>query len=160
MARPGRESYLTPDTIVRHGLCWGVRTKTRFSRFRRDPIMQSPRLLVVDDDPYTRIALNAFFTRGGWQVSLAATVAEAISLLDEDPHYLILDLDLPDGGGESVLEAVRARCRGTHVLVCSGVGDPGRLTEVKRLSPEMLMGKPIDLGTVYRLREKAMPLSA
>ena len=122
--------------------------------------MDRPCLLVVDDDPYTRIAFNAFFTRGGWQVSLAATVAEAMSLLDDDPHYVILDLDLPDGGGESVLEAVRARGRGTQVMVCSGVSDPGRLAEVKRLSPEVLMGKPIDLGTVYRLREAAMASSA
>jgi DNA-binding response OmpR family regulator len=89
--------------------------------------MDRPRLLVVDDDPYTRIALNAFFTRGGWQVSLAASVAEAIPMLEHEPDYLILDLDLPDGGGKSVLEDVRKRHRGTQVMVCSGVDDPGRL---------------------------------
>jgi DNA-binding NtrC family response regulator len=116
--------------------------------------MQSPRLLVVDDDPYTRIALNAFFTRGGWEVSLAASVAEATTLLDHDPQFMILDLNLPDGGGEALLEYVRTRCRGTRVMICSGVDDPGRLARVSRLAPEV-MTKPIDPGRLYRLRDAA-----
>ncbi len=113
------------------------------------------RLLVVDDDHFTRLALNAFFTRGGWQVSLAATVAEAMAHLDESPDCIILDLDLPDGGGESVLETARLRLPGTQILVCSGVADQVRLSEIRRLSPEVMMTKPIDLGTVYRLRDTA-----
>src|SRR5436305_609186 len=71
MVRTGTVGFLTPGTRIGHEHCKEVRTKPRFSRFRRNPIMDRPRLLVVDDDPYTRIAFNAFFTRGGWQVSLA-----------------------------------------------------------------------------------------
>jgi two-component system response regulator RegA len=117
--------------------------------------MERPRLLVVDDDHFTRLALNAFFSRGGWQVSLAATVAEAMALLRDGFLCVILDLDLPDGGGEVVLGAVRSSSPGTQVMVCSGVDDPARLAEIRRLTPEVMMSKPIDLGTVYRLRETA-----
>jgi CheY-like chemotaxis protein len=122
--------------------------------------VERPRLLVVDDDHFTRLALNAFFTRGGWRVSLAATVAEAMALLGDGPHQIILDLDLPDGDGEAVLGAARSRCPGAQVTVCSGVADPGRLAEVRRLSPEAVLTKPIDLGTVYRLREAAGAVAA
>src|SRR4051812_17198958 len=65
---------------------------------RRDPPMNRPRLLVVDDDPYTRSALHALFTRQGWHVLLAATVAEGLALLDPAPCCVVLDLNLPDGG--------------------------------------------------------------
>jgi len=122
--------------------------------------MERPHLLVVDDDHFTRMALNAFFTRGGWRVSLAATVAEALALLEQAPDCALLDLELPDGGGEEVLRAVRTRCPGMQIWVCSGVGDPARLAEIRRLSPEVMMTKPIDLGTVYRLRERTDPLAA
>ena len=115
--------------------------------------MNARHLLVVDDDHFTRLALNAFFTRGGWRVSLAATVAEAIPLLSQGPHQLILDLDLPDGGGEAVLAAARSHGREIRVMVCSGVSDRGRLERVERLNPDVLMSKPIDLGAVYRLRD-------
>jgi DNA-binding NtrC family response regulator len=117
--------------------------------------MARPHLLVVDDDHFTRLALNAFFSRGGWRVSLAATVAEAMALLGDSPDCVILDLDLPDGGGEEVLEAVRSRGSGARVTVCSGVADPARLAEIGRLGPETMMPKPIDLGAVYRLRDTA-----
>ena len=65
--------------------------------------MNQPRLLVVDDDHYTRYALRNLFARRGWQVDLASTVAEALAFLDEAHRCVILDLNLPDGGGEAVL---------------------------------------------------------
>src|SRR5262249_40951219 len=106
-----------------------------------------------------RIALNAFFTRGGWQVALAASVAEAIPLLADSPHCLILDLNLPDGGGEAVLEEARAKCSETQVVVCSGVDDPNRLADISRLTPELMMHKPIDLAAIYKLRESTETFS-
>ena len=57
--------------------------------------MDRPTLLVVDDDPYTRMALGAMFARRGWHVLLAATQAEGLTFLDPAPHCLILDLNLP-----------------------------------------------------------------
>jgi CheY-like chemotaxis protein len=122
--------------------------------------MDRPRLLVVDDDPYTRVALNAFFGRGGWQVALAATVAEALARLDPAPHCLILDLDLPDGDGEQVLREVRQRHPETRVVVCSGVEDPSRVALVRSLGPEMLLWKPVEPAPLYRLCQGARAASA
>jgi DNA-binding response OmpR family regulator len=111
------------------------------------------RMLVVDDDPTTRFALHTLFSRQGWDVSLAGTVAEALAqlLLGPEPRCLILDLDLPDGHGESVLQAVRANRLRTRVAVCSGVEDPSRIAGVLALEPEALLAKPIDLGPVMHL---------
>jgi len=113
--------------------------------------MERPRLLVVDDDPCTRAALRTIFGREGWQVTLAATLAEALARLDPAPHGAILDLDLPDGPGESVLRELRARGLGTRVAVCSGIADPVRLAGVRLLAPELMLWKPIEVAPVRRL---------
>ena len=102
--------------------------------------MGPPRLLVVDDDPYTRIALNTLFTRQGWQVSLAATVAQGLAFLDLAPHCLILDLDLPDGSGEAILSEIRRNRPGTRVAVCSRLDDPSRLDRVGGWGPTSCSG--------------------
>ena len=113
--------------------------------------MARPRLLVVDDDTYTRTALRTIFGREGWAVTTAATVAEALDRLDPAPHGAILDLDLPDGPGESVLRELRARGLRTRVAVCSGIADPARLAAVRALEPEMMLWKPIEVAPVLRL---------
>lgn len=115
--------------------------------------MHEKRLLVVDDDPTTRFALKTLFTRQGWRVAVAATVAGALDALrlGPAPPYLILDLNLPDGQGERVLRAVREARLPTRVLVCSGLVDGRRLAGVMALEPDALLAKPIDPGPVMQL---------
>ena len=117
--------------------------------------MDRSRLLVVDDDPGTRRALYTLFTRQGWHVSLAATVAEGLALLELAPTCLILDLNLPDGDGIDILREVRARHPRTPVAVCSGTNDPNQLALVQALTPDLMLWKPIDTDSLLRLCERA-----
>jgi DNA-binding response OmpR family regulator len=113
--------------------------------------MEKPRLLVIDDDDYTRSAMHALFSRRGWQVGLASTVAEGLSRLDPAPRCIILDLNLPDGGGEAILREVRNNYPGTLVAVCSGSTDPLQLAEVRDLRPELMLCKPFDIAPIEQL---------
>lgn len=113
--------------------------------------MDRPRLLVIDDDIYTRNALHCLFTPRGWQVGLAGTVAEGLDRLDPAPDCIILDLNLPDGGGEQILREVRLHHPRTRVAVCSGTDDARLIREVQELRPEILLWKPIDLAPIFRL---------
>ncbi len=118
--------------------------------------MERPRLLVIDDDDYTRMAMQALFTRRGWQVGLASTVAEGLSRLDPAPRCIILDLNLPDGGGETILREVRRKYPGTLVAVCSGSTDALQLAEVRDLRPELMLSKPVDIAPIERLCHSAV----
>src|SRR5438067_1464959 len=64
---------------------------------------QAPHILVVNDHASTRRALVAIFRRKGCRVDAVATLAEGLALLDPPPCCIILDLLLPDGGGEWIL---------------------------------------------------------
>src|SRR5690349_15613389 len=71
------------------------------------------RILLVDDEPTIRDALQERFTREGFHVSAAATGEEALDLLlgrgapALDADCLILDLMLPDLDGFEVLRRLR-----------------------------------------------------
>ena len=107
--------------------------------------MAEHRLLVVEDDIPTRNALSDYYTRMGWHVSEAGTVAEGLAMLDAEPEpcFLILDLMLPDGDGTAVLEGVRQRGLRTLVAVCTGAVDLARLKAVAELRPDAMFPKPI-----------------
>ncbi len=120
--------------------------------------MTDNRLLVVDDDATTRFALQTPFSRQGWKVSVAATVAEAFDELCRTPapRCVILDLNLPDGRGEMILRAVRDARLKTDVAVCSGVEDADRLSAVMAMHPEALLAKPLELGPIMHFCQASL----
>ncbi len=118
--------------------------------------MDRPRILIVDDDYYTRHGLRTLFARRGWEVVLASTIAEGLVGLDTEPHCIILDLNLPDGGGEEILREVRSRLSRTLVAVCSASADARQLAVVQGLNPELMLCKPIDLAPLDRMCQTAM----
>jgi DNA-binding NarL/FixJ family response regulator len=70
-----------------------------------------------------------------------------------EPDFLILDLRLPDGDGEAVLEAVKDAGLKTRVIVCSGAADPLRLLRLRELKPDLTLVKPIDPNVICNLCE-------
>lgn len=112
-------------------------------------------LMVVEDDPATRRALGGIFAMKGWAVCLAASVSEAMALLDHglEADMLVLDLMLPDGSGEQILRRVREAKLKTLVVVCSATHDPARMREIAGLAPDAVLPKPIDLARLLSLCE-------
>lgn len=110
----------------------------------------TPKLLIVEDDESLREVWAIVFGRRGWAVASASTAAEGLALLDPPPDYLILDLMLPDEGGESILRRIRDTGLNTRVAVTTGTDDAERLRVVKSLHPEALFEKPINLADVWR----------
>src|SRR4051794_5324183 len=113
--------------------------------------MDKPRLLVVEDHEGTRHVLRSLFIRLGWEVRVAGTIAEGLALLEPPPHCVLLDLMLPDGGGEIILRRIRAGHLPIRVVLTSGCGDPARLRQVQSLKPEALLQKPVDFAEVCRV---------
>lgn len=117
--------------------------------------MDKHRLLVVEDDDSIRTSWDVIFSQRGWDVVTAGTVAEGLSLLDPAPDYLILDLSLPDGEGETILRRVREGNLKTRVAVTSGDTDPARLRVVRDLKPDAVFLKPINIADVWSEGEEA-----
>jgi two-component system KDP operon response regulator KdpE len=85
--------------------------------------MNSPRVLVVDDEPQIVRGLRVVLRNAGFQVDSAGTKEEALDALSHrPPDAVLLDLVLPDGSGVDVCRQVR---QWSHVpiVVVSAVGD-------------------------------------
>lgn len=109
-----------------------------------------PRLLVIEDDDAMQTVWRVVFTNRGWDVDFAGTVAEGLALLDPPPDFLILDLALPDGGGEVILRRVRDASLKTRVAVTTASTDPVQLRLVEDLAPEAFFEKPFNVSDVWR----------
>ena len=82
------------------------------------------RVLVVDDEPSMRAALEASFTRHGWEVTTAAGTHEAMERFRSSPFPLVItDMRMPDGDGLGVMQHVRALAPGTAVIFLTAYGN-------------------------------------
>jgi DNA-binding NtrC family response regulator len=113
--------------------------------------MHRHRLLIVEDNDDTRTALGGIFSRMGWLVRLAATAAEGLEWINQghEPCCLVIDLALPDGRGEAVVELTRAKGLRTYIAVCTGVDDEARLRDVLALKPDAILTKPITATQIW-----------
>src|SRR6478736_6101330 len=59
------------------------------------------RVLLVDDDPASRLTLKTVLEAGGYKVNVAASAAEAVGKLDEGEYELVLSdlqMESPEAG--------------------------------------------------------------
>ncbi len=66
------------------------------------------RVLLVDDDPASRLTLQTVLEAGGYNVDAAASAAEAVGKLDERQYELVLSdlqMESPDSGLKVIAHA-------------------------------------------------------
>lgn len=68
-----------------------------------------PPVLIVEDDQKLARIVRAYLEGADFRVTHASSVAETLRKLDEEaPLAVILDLGLPDGGGEELCQDIKA----------------------------------------------------
>jgi DNA-binding response OmpR family regulator len=88
----------------------------------RDPV----HVLIVEDDPRIAAFLDKGLRAEGYVTTVAGTAVEAKAYgeaLDDDLSLVLLDLGLPDGSGEDVLQRIRRRRADLPVIILTARGD-------------------------------------
>jgi CheY-like chemotaxis protein len=114
--------------------------------------MSGPRrVLVVDDEVDIReIAQLALEGVAGWEVTTAATGAEAVERAAADrPDAILLDVMLPGMDGPTTLEALRGRAesRDIPVVFLTAKVQPAELRRLEALAAGVV-AKPFDPMTL------------
>ncbi len=83
--------------------------------------MESPKVLVIDDEEIARVSCQRVLKREGVQVTLASSGREGLDLLLREPHDLVLvDLKMPEMDGVEVARRIRDYDKDIVVIIITG----------------------------------------
>ena len=118
---------------------------------------QRPTLLVVDDEPGIRSALQRSLRREPYEVLTAESAAAALRRLRERPVDLVLsDHRMPGGSGLELLREVAAHWPGiARVLLTGFPGDVDR-EEIRRIGIRAVVAKPWDDAALKQALARAL----
>jgi CheY-like chemotaxis protein len=115
-----------------------------------------PHILIVDDSPAVTDALRVLFEETGHDVSVAATVAEAVGVATgRAVDVMFLDLTLRDGDGLAALRTMRSRDIEPKVTAAlTGHAEPEIAARCKAAGCEAVLVKPVPIAELLkRVRE-------
>jgi CheY-like chemotaxis protein len=108
------------------------------------------RILIVEDNPLNRLLLHDILQLRGHEVLEAATVDEARAVLaDARPDLLLLDVQIPGGGGEAVIRDVHKRrdLAAMPIVAVTSLAMPGDRERLLSIGFHGYLSKPIDTRT-------------
>lgn len=120
--------------------------------------MTLPTILLVEDSQLVTDALQILFDSSGYQVFVAATVAEAVAIgTTEKVDVMLLDLTLPDGNGLEVLTALRERISlPGATLAMTGHNDSATKRACLEAGCADVLLKPVPIGELLRQVERLL----
>lgn len=127
------------------------------------------RILVVEDDESTRRLFVAALETAGYATATAATLQEAVDVLDGEVAIIcvLLDARLPDGHGSTLVRAVRDRGAWDAMPIVVITGDDSDDTELAllRAGASDFLVKPVGVDRLLarvgaRLRDRASWLAS
>jgi CheY-like chemotaxis protein len=112
--------------------------------------VSAARILIVEDNLLNRLLIHDILALRGHQVLEASTVDDARRALDlEIPDLLLLDVQIPGGGGEAVIRDVRARpgLANLPIVAVTSLAMPGDRERLLGIGFQGYLSKPIDTRT-------------
>jgi two-component system chemotaxis response regulator CheY len=114
-------------------------------------ILDGARVLLVEDAPYVRDALQMLLESEGADVAAVATGQEALAAA-QGPRFdlLLTDLALPDLTGEVVIRGVLARPgERPRVVALTGSGEPYQ-SRARAAGADAIVEKPVEWSVLLR----------
>jgi CheY-like chemotaxis protein len=129
--------------------------KRRHGRIIQFPTAHAKRVLIAEDDEEFRRMMAVYLRQAGYTVDEAPNGVEALStMLAVVPDALLLDLQMPQMDGQTLLATCRATPRLASVPVVVLSGMPADEIAANALGARAYLVKPIDLDLLESVLER------
>jgi two-component system nitrate/nitrite response regulator NarP len=114
------------------------------------------RVLIADDHPMIAAALDLLLRGSDYQlVGRARSGDEALAQVAQHaPDLLLLDVNMPDGGGLDILRQLRATRRAPAVILLTAGMDDTQILTADKLGPEGMVLKTSDPALLLECMEE------
>ncbi|MGO9118290.1 MAG: PAS domain S-box protein [Desulfomonilaceae bacterium] len=116
-------------------------------------------ILLVDDEDFIRDLGQTFLTKAGYTVLTAASGPEAVHLYlreGETISLVILDLIMPEMGGDKCLEEILAINPEAKIVISSGAAVEGKKKETVESGARGFVSKPFQLRDMLKTVRKVL----
>jgi DNA-binding NtrC family response regulator len=101
------------------------------------------KVLVVDDEPIVLKSCRLVLEAEGWEVISAASVEEALAVLESTtPHLLLIDVKMPVHDGMYLMRKVKERNPSIPIIVMSGYPTRETIANAEDLGAARFLPKP------------------
>ncbi len=110
--------------------------------------MELARVLVVDDDPTSRLTLQTVLEAGGYHVDAAASAAEAVGKMDEQEYQLVLSdlqMESPEAGLKVLAHARNMEYKPATAIVTSYRDSSVRTAKPQKQKQSRALVEPEDV---------------
>jgi DNA-binding NtrC family response regulator len=119
--------------------------------------LQSPRVLVVDDEKSILMLLDEALSQWGYQVTAANTASEALAALRTQVFDAALtDVRMPDMSGIDLLRELKKRDESTEVVIMTGYPTIASAVEALKEGAYDYLSKPLILDELRHLMQRLM----
>ena len=117
----------------------------------------SKSVLIVEDDEILANNIRVYLDRDGWEVSVAASVETALTILETlRPDVVVTDYMLPGKNGLDLLREVIAMDPYIKVVMVTGEGSIQVAVDAIRMGAHDYVGKPVVLAELKLLLDRAL----
>ncbi len=119
------------------------------------------KILLIEDEETTARYLYSFFTNAGFTLVIAPSAADAIALVQTElPDIVLLDLQLPDVDGLTLLERMQKIQPELTVLILSGITDETIKKEALAAGAKEFVSKSATASHLLMLVDRAIKSKA
>lgn len=116
-------------------------------------------ILIIDDEENARQNIGTFLNARGYEVVGVATLQEAKEKLrQEDVDIVLLDVQLPDGYGPSLMDDIALLPMRPPVILITAYGDIEMAVEAMRSGAHDFLQKPIQLAQLEKSILRALEI--
>lgn len=114
--------------------------------------LETPRLLITDDDPAMRRSLQDIFEERGFQTRLACDGQEAVNIVQEDQiHLLLLDMHMPRMTGLEAIRKLQQLAQPVPCILFSAKLDEALTEQAQQADVFSVLAKPFRLAQITEL---------